>query len=378
MYLETRVMNILLSGALGTGWGSYVENLLHHPPPGATFFFQKSFIEHWQLKTLHLSGIPVSIVDFPLSSLFCNISPFSLLPKRLNYNIPNLRYLHTIDEIDLVQSICRLYRCRKPWILVFDTPKLLTIYRTYDKIPQFSKTIVRKFIISHNCKRILPFSEIARKELEKHFDVPADMVKVLPPGVQVPKLSSIVRNKHKNLVLLFVGRNFRRKGGFILLKAFEKLCSRFDDIHLIVKTGTRFPISILGRYYDKLKERVTWIDHQIPRNELNELYRCAEIFVFPTLEEPFGLVLLEAMSFGLPVIASNVYAIPEIVEDGKTGFLIPAGSSEELFKKVSCLIDSMSLRERMGREGRNRVERLFSNEVINWKLKEIYEESLRK
>ncbi|MEM2930471.1 MAG: hypothetical protein QW797_06395, partial [Thermoproteota archaeon] len=116
--------------------------------------------------------------------------------------------------------MCKLYRCRKPWILVFDTPRLLTIYKTYDRIPQFSKTIVRKFILSHNCRRILPFSEIARKELEKYFDVPRDMVEVLPPGIEVPKLSSIVRNKHKDVVILFVGRNFRRKGGFLLLKAF--------------------------------------------------------------------------------------------------------------------------------------------------------------
>lgn len=180
------------------------------------------------------------------------------------------------------------------------------------------------------------------------------------------------------MVILFVGRNFKRKGGFLLLKAFDKLCSRFDDIHLIVKTGIRFPVTVLGRYYDKLKERITWIDHQIPRNELNELYRCADIFVLPTLDEPFGLVLLEVMSFRLPVVASNIYAMPEIVEDGKTGFLVPVGNSEELFKKLCCLIESKSLRERMGQEGRNRVERHFSNEVINQRLKVVYEQSIKK
>lgn len=344
------------------------------------FFYPRSWRKYWQFRNLHLPGTPLCPLDFSLSSLFGDVSPISLLIRGLKYNLPYVRYLEPTSEIDLVHSICRLYRCRKPWILVFDTPSLLVVYRDRGahRIPQFSKTVVRRLIFSHNCKKVLAFSEAARKEFFKGFDIPMNMVEVLPPGVETPALSPLKRDNDKNVVILFVGIDFKRKGGFVLLEAFHKLCSKFDDVHLLVKTGPRFPPTILGGRYNQIRERITWINYQLPRNELNELYRSADIFVLPTLYEPFGLVLLEAMSFKLPVVASNIYAIPEIVEDGKTGFLIPMGNSEELFNKLCRLTESKALRERMGSEGRKRIELRFSNEIVGQRLKAIYEESLKK
>jgi glycosyltransferase involved in cell wall biosynthesis len=301
----------------------------------------------------------------------------------LSEKIPRVSYLKVIDEIELTHSLCRLYVHEKPWILVFDTPILLTYHKkilTKDiTIFKLARSLTKKLVIAHNCKRIIPFSQAAKGEFLRMFDVPKDLLEVLPPGVEVPVEAKACKKQGcDKITILFVGRNFARKGGFELLNAFYNLCLKYENLHLIVKTGTRFPPPEHWNIYKNIKEKITWICHQINRNELNELYRQADIFALPTRFEPFGLAVLEAMSYALPVVTSNIYALPEIVEHGKTGFLIPPGNSEELFKKLHLLIESKSLRERMGREGRNRVESRFSNEVINRRLKEIYEQCLKK
>jgi glycosyltransferase involved in cell wall biosynthesis len=142
--------------------------------------------------------------------------------------------------------------------------------------------------------------------------------------------------------VLFVGGDFSRKGGEDLLEAMKSLG---DEAELDVVTGVRprsIPTSSPTRVHLGLNHA---------SDELFELFRQADIFVLPTIGETYGLVICEAMASGLPVVATNVGAIPEIVEDGVSGVLVPPNSPSALADSLQRLVRQPEERRSMGERG---------------------------
>ncbi|MGA9381629.1 MAG: glycosyltransferase, partial [Phormidium sp.] len=105
-----------------------------------------------------------------------------------------------------------------------------------------------------------------------------------------------------------------------------------------------------------------------------ELYHQADLFVLPTYSEPFGWVFIEAMAAGLPIIASRVNAIPEIVSHGETGFLIQPGDRTDLANRIQQLIENRNLSREMGTKGRQIVEEKFNAHTNFQTLESIFRE----
>jgi glycosyltransferase involved in cell wall biosynthesis len=131
---------------------------------------------------------------------------------------------------------------------------------------------------------------------------------------------------------------------------------------------------------------VTWIQEMLPRAAIIQFYSHATVFCCPSIYEPFGIINLEAMACGTPVVATAVGGIPEVVVDGETGVLVPldqgaAGSFEprnperfsaDLAAAINRLLDDPELRERMARAGRERVERMFAWRAIAQQTADLY------
>jgi len=121
-----------------------------------------------------------------------------------------------------------------------------------------------------------------------------------------------------------------------------------------------------------------WIDHFIAREDLIHLHSHAAVFVCPSIYEPFGLVILEAMACETPVVASRVGGIPEIVVEGETGYLVdfdPAdldGFTSALADRIEKLLKDPTLAARMGKVGRERVVRHFGWPAIASKTVQLY------
>src|SRR2546425_4595012 len=113
----------------------------------------------------------------------------------------------------------------------------------------------------------------------------------------------------------------------------------------------------------------------LPRDEVIQAYASADIFVLPSLFEPFGIVLLEAMAAGLPVVASAVGGIVDVVADGKTGLLVPPGKPLALAAGLEQLVSDSSLRARMAGEARRRVSG-YSWDLIVPRVVEVYREAI--
>jgi len=364
-----------------------------HGPKDVNYFYHPRWLDYWQFRNI----LPPNTLDsfrLPVTAAVLKASPFlKWFIGKYDFDFPYIEYFKVRDSasIDLVHSNLRLLVHDKPWVLVFDSPALLTCirmdtkklrYRRYPIVSEtltrklmFSKFLTNKLVFSKTCKKIIPFSEKAKEEFLMLFDAPQEKIEVIPPGIEIPKI--VKKRKRDELCILFVGRRFYRKGGKLLLDAFMKLSAKYDHLRLVLKTRTKassMRLDDLARIRED--KRISWISTQTP-DTMDSLYANADILVLPTRMDFFGQVVLEAMSFELPVIATNVYAIPEIVKDQETGFLIPKDDSKALEEKLKVLIESESLRRRMGRAGRERVEKNFSNSVVNKRLKTVYEEALK-
>ena len=132
---------------------------------------------------------------------------------------------------------------------------------------------------------------------------------------------------------------------------------------------------------------IIWIEEMVDRNAVIELYSHAAVFCCPSIYEPFGIINLEAMACGTPVVASAVGGIKEVVVDRETGFLVPLEQmkespfeplnpekfSRDLAGKINQLMKDRQLREKFGKAGRKRVEEKFSWSTIAQKTKALYE-----
>lgn len=153
--------------------------------------------------------------------------------------------------------------------------------------------------------------------------------------------------------LLFVGTDFERKGGSLLLSVFKEHLTDVAELHIV---STQAP--------DVLPAGVQAYREFLPNDpRLVELYASVDVLVLPTHADLVPWVLLEAMAMKLPVVSTDVGAIPEIVQDGISGIIVPAGDGAALLAALRRLLEEPTLRKRMGERGRQRVEKDFNAEV---------------
>jgi glycogen(starch) synthase len=121
---------------------------------------------------------------------------------------------------------------------------------------------------------------------------------------------------------------------------------------------------------------ISWLGH-VPWHKLNEWYRQATVFIMPSYYETFGISVVEAMAFGLPVVATAAGGLSEVVEDGVTGILVPPGDSHAMAQAILSLLRDPDLRRRMGQAGRERVLTEFTVERVVQRTVAVYQEAVR-
>jgi starch synthase len=181
---------------------------------------------------------------------------------------------------------------------------------------------------------------------------------------------------------LFNGRITRQKGLTHLLAAALKLDRQYQVV--IVASNPDTPeiaaeVAALAGRVSAERGSLVWIDHFISREDLIHLHSHATVFVCPSIYEPFGLVILEAMACETPVVASRVGGIPEIVVEGETGYLVNFdpddldGFTSALAERMEKLLSDAALAARMGKAGRDRVLKHFGWPAIASQTVQLYE-----
>ncbi len=173
-------------------------------------------------------------------------------------------------------------------------------------------------------------------------------------------------------VIIYVGRLIGLKGLKVLLKAVASIKNRSGIKLLIVGDGEdRSSIQALGERLGMSKQVL--FAGFVPHSELPRYYSLARIAIFPTLaDEAFGISICEAMACGVATVATRVGGIPELSQDGDTGFLTQPGNEADLAEKIQLLLSDERLRLEMGERASQRVQQYFTWEKVADRLQKVY------
>lgn len=175
-------------------------------------------------------------------------------------------------------------------------------------------------------------------------------------------------------VLGFVGQLDERKGLGVLLAAFELIHQRLPEARLVLAGEGPLREMIESEVHAK-----GWGGNVVLAGFVDDVaavMQALDVLALPSYWEGFGIVIIEAMACSRPVITTNLSSMPEIVEDGRTGYLIPPGEAQALAESALRLLQDRTLCERMGQAGRARAAQHFSHEVMMTRLEALFTRAL--
>ena len=232
-------------------------------------------------------------------------------------------------------------------------------------------------------RRVLCCSEAVARHAARDLGAPPGLLTVIPNGIDPPPaagraeaLDRLGLKGEDGPIVGCVGSLSRHKGQAVLMHAMGQMAG-----------GSRRPILVLigdGPERLRLESEAATLQGRVrihftgERPDARSLLPAIDVLVVPSIErEGFGLAALEGMDAGLPVVASRLGGLPEVVEDGRTGLLVAAGDVRATALAIARLLASPEERRAMGTEGRKRVESRFRAASMARRVESVYEEVLR-
>ncbi len=335
------------------GENTYSRLLLRYPPPGIQFIHIEEALKNGAV-SYHWSH-----------NLFLWLQKFRILPLG-----PRTQVLILKTKFDLAYAHghpVKLIGSSVPLVLSLSSLNATTLlhYFKYSmwwvRLGNWIKKNIFTIcgiadieVTSDYADRCFVFSKWAEKNMQ---------VDVIYPGLPIPQKKEKEKKRKKGIKLLFIGIWFERKGGSVLLKVFRRLTKLFPYIHL----------TMIGPLPDGITihpdEPISHLDF-LPNSEILKLYETHDILVhIPPKIEGYGMVVVEAMSYGVIPVVSAVCALSEIVEHGKSGLVIKAGSALALERALRSLLKDRSYNyESLSCGARDRFKKLFSLRVFHRQL----------
>ena len=231
--------------------------------------------------------------------------------------------------------------------------------------------------------RVVVGSEFGRRQLAAELGVRTDHVSVVyygvdPAFVPGPPPSELLDRYHLrgHPVVLFLGGLKPRKNLLLLLDIWTPVAARVPAARLVIAGGGPLRAD-LERHVRRLglEGRVVFTGY-VPEAEKAAHFRLADVFLFPSAMEGFGFSVAEAMSAGVPVVASDRGSIPELVAEGQSGFVCDPSVPDRFVERLLLLLGDAALREKFGAAARERADRLFRWEACVAGTRRVYEETI--
>ena len=225
-----------------------------------------------------------------------------------------------------------------------------------------------EWMLTYEANEVIVNSNYMKCELQRNFGLPFEKINVIPNGVNLTMYSGIERDydfrrnyaADNEKIILYAGRLVYEKGVQYLIGAMPKILQNYHDAKLVIAGK--------GGMIDELKSQVEYLglgnkvyftgymDHK----SLCKLYRCADISVFPSTYEPFGIVALEGMLAGNPIVVSDIGGLNEIVEHGVNGMKSYAGNSNSISDSILTLLFDHKLCNEISKNAKNKVKELYN------------------
>jgi glycosyltransferase involved in cell wall biosynthesis len=243
--------------------------------------------------------------------------------------------------------------------------------------------VLSRFSITHSAA-VTVNSDFTRVAVEK---IGGKIPKVIPMGVDLKLFSSTsgsaisgVRERYhigkKDRMVLFVGRLAEKKGVTYLIEAMKLVAKRYPQSKLVI-VGDGPERVALHKQSLNLRDNVVFAG-SVHNDQLPALYKAADVFVLPSIvakngdTEGLGVVMLEAIAAGTPVVASNVGGIPDVIIDTKTGILVEQKNPQQLASAISALLSNQKLRKNLVVAARKHISEKFSWDLVSREFSELY------
>jgi glycosyltransferase involved in cell wall biosynthesis len=334
------------------GYKSYVEE------DGPTKIFRQRSLPLIVYKEYNFSPFPLSDIELRMREIKPDIlhvhNPYgigiSAVAAARGLDIPIIGTNHLMPEnfFNAIRWTRPLYRLLKEvgWKV------LVSFYNLCDIVTSPTETAVR-LLVNHGLRK---------KALAISNGVD---VKRFNPSNDGSHLKRMLGIPSSAKVVLYTGRLSGEKKVDVLIRAAKIVLERVEDVYFVIGGRGRemeYLISLSRRLgiYDRIR-----FPGYIPDPDLPSLYAMADVFAMPSDAELQSIVTLEAMASGLPVVAADAWALPEIVHHGENGFLFAPNNSEEMARWILELLEDPSLRRRMGIKGREIAERHEFSKVVD-------------
>jgi glycosyltransferase involved in cell wall biosynthesis len=242
--------------------------------------------------------------------------------------------------------------------------------------------------VYRGCDRVFALTDIERDQIHALYGVSSDRIGVIPPGVDIDVFrpgKSKAGSREKlhlpdTLTVSTLGRLDSRKGLDLFLRAAGALRDRheFPSLSVVLSAGDGSPGEAeerdkLNRIIEKLQLQavLTWLP-VLPEAQVPDFYQASDVFVLPSRYEPFGIVMLEAMATGVPVVATTNGGPSKVIEHGRDGYLVDPESSDRLAGLIADLLIDTDRRVAFGQNARAKVEAEYSWTSIAERFRTAY------
>ena len=241
-----------------------------------------------------------------------------------------------------------------------------------------------EWLLTYEATEVIVNSNFMKNDLQRLFGLPYDKINVIPNGINLNNFTGIERDydfrrqyaMDNEKIILYVGRLVYEKGIQHLIAAMPKILSNYHDAKLVIAGK--------GGMIDELKAETSslGLDNKVyftgymDSKKVQKMYKCADVAVFPSTYEPFGIVALEAMLAGVPTVVSDVGGLDEIVTHGVDGMKSYAGNSNSIADSVTALLYDHQLATNISKKARQKVKEQFNWEKIAQDTHFTYEKAI--
>ena len=272
----------------------------------------------------------------------------------------------------------------------YDIPIVATIHATeagrnsgiHDETQRYINDT--EWLLTYEATEVIVNSNYMKNEIQRLFGLPFDKINVIPNGINLSNFTGIERDydfrrqyaMDNEKIILYVGRLVYEKGVQHLIAAMPKILSNYHDAKLIIAgrggmmDELRAEASNLG-----LNDKIYFTGY-LNSKQVQKMYKCADVAVFPSTYEPFGIVALEAMLAGVPTVVSDVGGLDEIVTHGVDGMKSYAGNANSIADSVTALLYDHQLATNVSKKAKQKVKDQFNWEKIAQDTHFTYEKAI--
>lgn len=241
-----------------------------------------------------------------------------------------------------------------------------------------------EWLLTYEATEVIVNSNFMKNDLQRLFGLPYDKINVIPNGINLTNFTGIDRDydfrrqyaMDNEKIILYVGRLVYEKGVQHLIAAMPKVLSNYNDAKLIIAGR--------GGMIDELKAEAAslgltdkiYFTGYLDSKKVQKMYKCADIAVFPSTYEPFGIVALEAMLAGVPTVVSDVGGLNEIVSHGVDGMKAYAGNPNSIADSITALLYDHQLATNVAKKAKQKVKEQFNWEKIAQDTHFTYEKAI--